>query len=116
MSQDILEILKVIINQSNIKFDGINYDFDYFYYLHLDKVDNYIVKDFYDQNKEEIKRLLILACGKDIESKYSYCLKWKQFYEVRAILQYKTIILMFLTVLKDLIITKKQILYYSFST
>ncbi len=50
------------------------------------------------------------------ESKYSYCLKWKQFYEVRAILQYKTIILMFLTVLKDLIITKKQILYYSFST
>ena len=50
------------------------------------------------------------------ESKYSYCLKWKQFYEVRAILQYKTIILIFLTVLKDLIITTKQIFHQSFST
>ena len=72
MSYDILEILKVIIKQSNNQFDGIDFDFDYFYYLHLDQVDNYIVKDFYEQNKDEIKKLLVLARGKEILNRYSY--------------------------------------------
>lgn len=72
MTYDILEILKVIIKKSNIQIDGIDLEFDYFNYLHLDQVDNYIVKDFYEQNKNEIKKLLVLARGKEILNRYSY--------------------------------------------
>ena len=45
---------------------------------------------------------------------YSFCLKLKQFYGVKEILQYQTMILMFSTVSKDLIITTKQI-FHNFS-
>lgn len=72
MSYDILEILKVIIKQSNIQFDGIDFDFDNFNYLYLDQIDDYIIKKFYEHNKDEIKKLLVLARGKEILSRYSY--------------------------------------------